>query len=242
MNKEYTYNNQTIDYHIIYKKRKSLGIYIDVYGNIELRVPKETEDKQISNLLEAKWHWIISKQEEMKDKTKGFKAKEYVEGEVFLYLGKSYPIRINEDASYKSEYVELDEDELVITIKKYDDGNIREEKIKKLLKKFYYKQCKALITERINHYQPNFRVKPRGFKIANNKKTWGTCNSYRELTFNWKLVMAPIEVLDYVVVHEMCHMVHLNHDRSFWRLLGKYIPDYEDKQMWLRQSHWKMVL
>ena len=54
--------------------------------------------------------------------------------------------------------------------------------------------------------------------------------------------MAPMEVLDYVVIHEMCHMIHLNHDRSFWRLVGKYKPDYEQCQEWLRQSHWKMVV
>jgi len=242
MNKEYEYNKQKIDYHVIYKKRKSLGIYIDVYGNIELRVPRETSDEQISQMIEAKWNWIISKQKEMKEKTKGFKEKEYVEGEVFLYLGKSYPIKIQEVQFIKNESVVLLEEELVISIKEYDNNKDKEERIKKLLKKFYYQRCKALVNERITYYQPNFRVKPRGFKIANNKKTWGTCNSMRELTFNWKLAMAPIEVLDYVVVHEMCHMVHLNHDRSFWRLVGKYIPDYEDRQLWLRHSHWKMVV
>jgi len=242
MNKEYTYDNQTIDYHVIYKKRKSLGIYIDVYGNIELRVPRETKDKQIADLLESKWKWIITKQEEMKEKTKGFKEKEYVEGEGFLYLGQSYPIKIQEVQMNKNEKVEFQDKELVVYIKRYEEDKDYEEKMKKLLKRFYYQRCKALVSERIAYYQPNFRVKPRGFKIANNKKTWGTCNSLRELTFNWKLVMAPIEVLDYVVVHEMCHMVHLNHDRSFWRLVGKYVPDYEQRQEWLRVSHWKMVV
>jgi predicted metal-dependent hydrolase len=139
-----TYNDQTIDYHVIYKKRKSLGIYIDVYGNIELRVPRETSDKQISEMIEAKWNWILTKQQEMKEKTKGFKEKEYVEGEVFLYLGKSYPIKIQEVQLIKSELVELQEEELVINIKHYEESKDKEEKIKKLLKKFYYKRCKAL--------------------------------------------------------------------------------------------------
>ncbi len=70
----------------------------------------------------------------------------------------------------------------------------------------------------------------------------GTCNSKRELTFNWKLAMAPLDVIDYIVIHEMCHMVHMNHDRSFWRLVGKYMPNYDEKQAWLANSHWKMVL
>ncbi len=237
MNAYYTYENQTIDYHVIYKKRKTLGIYIDVYGNIELRVPKETTNEQIHRLIENKWSWIVTKQSEMKEKTKGYKEKVYEEGEMFLYLGENYPIRILEDETLSCEAVQLNDTELLVNIKVYD-----EDRIKKLLKRFYYKKCKVLLEERIRYFQSNFKVKPRSIKISNNKKTWGTCNSYRELTFNWKLVMAPLDVFDYVVVHEMCHMVHLNHDRSFWRLVGKYILDYEERQEWLRQSHWKMVV
>jgi len=237
MNTSYTYMEQTIEYHIIYKKRKSLGIYIDVYGNIELRVPRDATVVQIQQMLENKWPWIIKNQLEMKEKTKGFKEKEYQEGEQFLYLGSGYPIRIVEDDELKSEHIDFTGIELMIYVKIHD-----EEKIQKLLKRFYYQQCKALVQKRINLNQSKFKMKPRGFKISNNKKTWGTCNSDRELTFNWKLAMAPIEVIDYIVIHEMCHMVHLNHDRSFWRLVGKFMPDYESRQMWLSQSHWKMVV
>lgn len=235
--KHYSYEDKTIDYHIIYKKRKSLGIYIDVYGNIELRVPRETTEEQVEKLIESKWDWIISRQQEMKEKTKGFKEKEYKEGETFLYLGSNYPIRIQDDLENEKEEVVFNNKELVIKI-----NGFGEEKVQQLLKRFYYKQCKALVEQRIRFYQSNFKVKPKSIKISDNKKTWGTCNSLRELTFNWKLSMAPIEVVDYVVVHEMCHLVHLNHDRSFWRLLGKYIPDYESRQEWLSHSHWKMVV
>lgn len=237
MNKSYTYQEQTIDYTLIYKKRKTIGIYIDTYGNIELRMPKETTDNQISQLIESKWSWITTKQGEMKEKTKGFKERVYEEGELYLYLGENYPIRIIENKELKNENVLLKKGELLVNIKAYD-----EEHIKKILKKFYHKQCKSLVEERIKYYQSNFKVKPRSIKLSDNKKTWGTCNSLRELTFNWKLAMAPLEVVDYIVVHEMCHMVHLNHDRSFWRLVGKYIPDYEERQAWLNQSHWKMVV
>lgn len=229
--------NQTIDYNVLYKKRKTMGIYIDVYGNIELRVPVATKDDQITGFIDQKWLWIISRQKEMKEKTKGFKQPEYESGETFLYLGQSYPIIINVDEKLIHDTVIFEKDQLEIRVKVNDIKGI-----KKLMKRFYYKKCKALITDRIKVYQPKFKMKPRGFKISSNKKTWGTCNSMRELTFNYKLAMAPIEVIDYIVIHEMCHMVHLNHDRSFWRLVGKYMPDYEEKQEWLSASHWKMAL
>lgn len=237
MNMSHTYEDQTIDFQVIFKKRKTMGIYVDVYGNIELRVPRETTMEAVTALVEKKWSWIITKHTEMKERTKGFREKEYVEGETFLYLGESFPIRIVEDEAHTKEEVVFRDGELVITVRFHDD-----EKAKKLLTRFYKKQCKKLVESRIRLYQQNFKTKPKSIKISGNKKTWGTCNSLREMTFNWKLAMAPMEVVDYVVVHEMCHMVHMNHDRSFWRLVGKHIPDYEERQDWLKQSHWKMVV
>lgn len=233
----YNYNNQALTYTIIYKKRKTMGIYIDVYGNVELRVPKTTTDTAINNLLENKWHWIAQKSAEMKEKTKGFKEKTYEEGEQFLYLGESYPIHIIEDSSVTRVSVELKDKTLEVIVPERD-----EDLIKKLLTRFYKQQCKKFVESRIRVYQSNFKMKPKNIKISSNKKTWGTCNSLRELTFNWKLIMAPVDIVDYVVVHEMCHMIHLNHDRSFWRLVGKYIPNYEEHQQWLKESHWKMVV
>ena len=115
-------------------------------------------------------------------------------------------------------------------------------RIKQALKRFYYQQCKALVEKSISIHQVNFKSKPSSVRISDSQTTWGTCDGRRKLTFNWKLAMAPQEVIDYVVVHEMCHMVHLNHDRSFWRLVGKIVPDYKSKENWLALSSWKMTV
>ncbi len=235
MTRTMTRNGESIDIQVIYKKRKTLGIYIDVYGNIEVRIPNQTTESQLDAFIESKWTWIQKTANEMREKTKGFQKKEYIEGERFLYLGKEYPIQIFSSENYAG--VVFEENGFNIYTLQHDDAVI-----KKLMTKFYKQECKKIIEKRIAFYQKFFSVKPRSIKISANKKTWGTCNSQRELTFNWKLAMAPIEIIDYVVVHEMCHMIHLNHDRSFWRLVGKYIPEYEACQEWLRQSHWKMVV
>lgn len=235
--KDYTMDGRTIHCRIIHKKRKSLGIYIDVYGNIELRVPPNTSDETVDELVRKKWNWIISRSDEMKDRTKGFKEKEYVNGETFLFLGDHYPIQLNEEPFLKRPQITFDGRILHIQTPSKD-----EEILKKAMTRFYKQQCKRIVEKRIRHYQSNFKMKPKSIRIASNKKQWGSCSSLRELTFNWKLAMAPMEVLDYVVVHEMCHMVHMNHDRSFWRLVGKYVPDYEARQQWLKESHWKMVV
>jgi len=214
-----------------------MGIYIDVYGNIELRIPTRTPEGEVDALVQSKWNWIIEKSDEMKEKTKGFREKDYKDKETLLLLGENIPVTIEVDISLKKPIACFKEDHIQVTTPNQDQALIQ-----KALTRFYKKKCKEIIEKRIAYYQPNFKVKPRSIRISSNKKSWGTCNNLKELTFNWKLAMAPLQVVDYVVVHEMCHMIHLNHDRSFWRLVGKYMPDYETCQAWLRESHWKMVV
>ncbi len=154
-----------------------MGIYIDVYGNVELRVPKACKEEHIVELVESKWSWIVSKEKEMRERTKGFRAPPvYEDGEEFLYLGGRYPIEIVEGGEeVHKEKVEFENEVLRIFITKHDDV-----KIKKLMERYYKQRCKALVSERIRHYQPNFRVKPRGIKISGNKKTWGVHVIVRE--------------------------------------------------------------
>lgn len=89
-----TKNDVSIDVQVIYKKRKTLGIYIDVYGNIEVRIPKQTTRTQLDAFMESKWNWMVKTANEMREKTKGFRQKEYKNGESFLLSGKEYPIQI----------------------------------------------------------------------------------------------------------------------------------------------------
>ncbi|MBT2699784.1 M48 family metallopeptidase [Bacillus sp. ISL-40] len=231
------YLGQTLSFEINYKNRTSMGIYIDVYGNVEIQAPKGTSDELILQLLEEKWDWIQQKSTEMKDRTLGQKVKVYDHGETFLYLGDEYSIQVSQDITIKKDYVVLEGDKLYIYVKQLED-----EKIKQALKRFYYQQCKTLVERSIRSYQSNFKIKPRSIRISDNNRNWGTCDSRQLLTFNWKLAMAPLKVIEYVVVHEMCHMVHLNHDRSFWRLVGKIIPEYEQMENWLALSSWKMTV
>jgi len=233
----HTYLGETIRFEIKYKNRTSIGIAIDSYGDLEVSVPKKTPDEQVIRLLEENWDAILQKVQELKARMNGPKEKVYKNDENFLYLGSTYPINIIQDRTIKQDHVVFEEDIFHIYAKQLD-----EEKLKQTLKKFYYQQTKALVEEGIASYQRHFKKKPRSIRITDSKTTWGTCDSNLGLTFNWRLAMAPREVLDYVVVHEMCHMVHLNHDRSFWRLVGKIMPDYKDKERWLALSNWKMTV
>jgi predicted metal-dependent hydrolase len=233
----HTYLGETIRFEIKYKNRTSVGMTIDSYGNVEVQAPKGTSDEKVLHIIEEKWDLIQQKLTEMKDRLHGPQKKLYGDGENFLYLGKTYPIQIFQDQNIGQDYVVFEGDTLHIYVKKLED-----EKIRQALKRFYYQQCKALVEKSIDTYKSYFKIKPRSIHISDSKTTWGTCDSRQQLTFNWRLAMAPREVIDYVVVHEMCHMVHLNHDRSFWRLVGKIMPDYKEKENWLALSNWKMTV
>ena len=154
-----------------------------------------------------------------------------------MYLGSTYPIQISQDTNITQDNAVFEGDKLHIYVK-----DLKDEKIQQALKRFYYKQCKSLVEKSIKAHQSNFKTRPRSIRITDSSRTWGTCDSNLQLTFNWKLAMAPQRVIDYVVVHEMCHMVHLNHDRSFWRLVGKIMPDYKEMENWLALSSWKMTV
>ncbi|WP_042461302.1 M48 family metallopeptidase [Neobacillus dielmonensis] len=233
----HTYLGQTINVEIKYKNRTSMGIYLDVYGNVEVQVPKGTPEERVLQLLEEKWEWIQQTSKDMLGRVSGPKVKTYGDGEVGLYLGNEYPIQVSQDVNIKQDYAVFEEEKIHVVVKHLGD-----EKIKQALKRFYYQQCKTLVDRSVRAHQSHFKTKPRSIRILDNQKNWGTCDAKQQLTFNWRLAMAPPEVIDYVVVHEMCHMVHLNHDRSFWRLVGKIHPDYELRETWLALSNWKMTV
>lgn len=234
---KHTYLGRTIFFEISYKNRASIGISIDGYGNIEVLAPRNTPDEKVYHALEAKWDLIQEKVQEMNDRLKGPQNKVYENGESFLYLGETYPIEIVQDKNLAQDSVVFDNEKLRIYVRQHDA-----EKNKQVLKRFYYQQCKQLVEQSVSFNQSYFKTKPRSIRITDSKTTWGTCDSKHQLTFNWRLAMAPSDVINYVVVHEMCHMVHLNHDRSFWRLVGKIVPDFKEKEHWLALSNWKMTV
>ncbi|TCT16249.1 hypothetical protein EDC18_102266 [Natranaerovirga pectinivora] len=139
------------------------------------------------------------------------------------YLGKTYPLDVKIDPSTRKVIIEFDGKKFLCTSPQ--EGEID---LSIALQSFYIKTSRKLIEERLKLYQSQFKVKYKSYSIENDSSKWGSCSSKRHLTFNWKLIMFPIEAIDYVVIHELCHLIHLNHDRSFWRLVGKVCPNYKE--------------
>lgn len=141
----------------------------------------------------------------------------------FYYLGKPYPVKIDLDPSARKIDMEWDGKTLYCVCPESGEADISD-----ALKSFYVKTGRKLIEKRLKRYQPMIKVNYRSFAIEDSRTKWGSCNSKRHLTFHWKLMLFPVEIIDYVIVHELCHLIHMNHDRSFWRLVGKIFPEYKE--------------
>ena len=204
--------NEMIEFNVQYGNGKKLSIHIDPFGFVTVKVPKDTSKEVIVSAIESKGKWILEKIHEIGVAREIPQAREYHAQGKFLYLGKEYFLH-----------------ELI------DGSELNEEALKRDLKKFYINSCKTIVEERIKIYQKQLKVKPKTIEIVESKVKWGSCSSDKKLTFNYRLAMAPIEVIDYVIIHELCHLLHMNHDRSFWRRVGSIMPDYKEKEKYLER-------
>lgn len=211
--------NKSIEFNVQFGNRKKLSIHIDSFGFITVKAPNDTSQEVIVSAIESKGKRILEKIHEIEVAREIPKAREYHAQGKFLYLGNECFLK-----------------ELI------DCSEFNEESLKKSLKKFYINSCRTIVGERIKIYQAQLKVKPKIIEIVESKAKWGSCSSDKKLTFNYRLAMAPIEVIDYVIIHELCHILHMNHDRSFWRRVGSIMPDYKEKEAYLERHGHSMSL
>jgi len=230
------HKNEIIEFTTYYNKGKSIQIEIEYPGFVKVKVPNGVSEQSILEIVKAKADIILEKLAKMKKLPSSLKDKKYEEGECFLYLGKEYPLKVIVDEYIKSSLVNFSDNYLIVYIK-----NIEKESVKNILEKFYRKECNKKVKRRVALYQKNFKLKPRSISVVDEIDRWGSCNSSREIKFNSKLIMAPEHVIDYVVVHEMSHMAHMNHSKSFWTSVGKIIPNYKDSSEWLQRNVIRMI-
>lgn len=143
------------------------------------------------------------------------------------YLGNPVKLYQSLETYVKTEFV-FENGFLILHLDAKSALDVSETLINATLQTFLYRQCKRTIEKRVLYFQKYFKLKPRKITIEKSYNKWGTCNSARELTFNYVLITKSPDAIDYVVVHELCHLMHLNHDRSFWRLLGSILPNYKE--------------
>jgi hypothetical protein len=227
--------NQLINYEIIRSNRKTMGIIIDNERNLIVRSPKNTAEAKIKEVLKKKTSWILSKLKEMDKIKPAPKEKEFMTGEKLPYLGRRYRLVVNSAEISKVE-VKLYQGKFIIyyPIEFKEKKKKLRDRIRDALIEWYREHAKEKINDRVDKYKVKLDVEPNNVAVKKQKKRWGSCSSKGNLNFNWKLIMAPMSIVDYLVVHELTHLIHDNHSREFWTTVASIIPNFKEKKNWLK--------
>ena len=216
---------------IIRTKRKSIALIVEPDGRLVVRAPMRISDADIKHLVKQKERWIREKQKQVKDKSAQSKPKVYMDGEEFLYLGKSYQLKIVADLNPA----------LVLSRKFYLSRRALP-KAESVFTEWYRERARAVISKRVKLYAARHGFTYRKIRITSARTRWGSCSSMGNLNFTWRLVMAPPEVIDYVVVHELAHLRVNNHSKEFWKQVERIMPDYKQRLKWLKKNGRKLTL
>jgi len=187
--------------------------------------PSFLTSDNIKEILKKRARWVIEKQELLKNTSFFEPAKEFVSGEAFSYLGRQYRLKVIRSDSEKNKKCKLVGGRFVVTISHHLNGEKAKEHVKKALSDWYFKRAEEKIPERVNIYIKRLGKQPEKIEIKNHKKRWGSCSRNG----------APVTVLDYVLVHELCHLIYPHHSDQFWKKVGAIIPDYDKRRDRLRE-------
>lgn len=233
-NPEYRDGNGFIAEVIRTRRRKTADIRVEE-GMVSVVVPLNTSTEKIDQLLVNKRLWIkekIALQRELAPAS----DKQFISGEAFPYLGRNYRLKV-EQGSFTP--VKLLQGRLVVQT---PQGNQQPHLIRSALVRWYKRQAEHKLREKVARYAPIVGVKPTAINIRSFKARWGSCTAQGEVEFNWLIMLAPNRMVDYVVIHELCHLIHHDHSPEFWRELGRVMPDYQQCREWLRENSEKLLL
>lgn len=233
----FEYGTRYINFNLIYRKRKSMSIEVDPSGEINVISPLGVDCNTVIEMVKSKGNWIIAKLYEASYINDKKIDREAVSGESFMYLGRNYSLELILDESVSDISVKLFRGKFLVKTNTLD-----EECIKKSLELWYREKTLLKVIERVKYYQNYFKDNVSDIKVKEQKKRWASCTSRNMLLFNWRCVMAPSNVFDYIVVHEMCHMEYKDHSKEFWDKVRYIMPDYDSRRQWLKNNGIKLDL
>ena len=242
MNLKFEYKDKEIEFNIIRRKRKSISIKIESTGQIIVSAPLRINKEEILQVVKSKSDWIVKNQAEIKKRGLNKIAREISEGSTFMYLGEEYPLHLIVDEYIKNITVEHNKDSLERQGFIIHTNTMDVEKIKMAFEKWYREETLKIVTKRIDYYASNFKDKVTCIRVKEQKRRWASCTGKNAILFNWRISMARADVLDYIVVHEMCHMDHRNHSKYFWNRVEEIMPNYKEKHAWLKANGMNLYL
>ena len=212
-------------------RRKTASVRVHE-GHVSIVVPCDITESRVAEIISKKSQWIKSKLR-LYNQVIPVKPKEYVSGESFSYLGKNYRLKLETG----STAVKLHNGKLTVWMQ---EGSSNPETIKQALVEWYKNHAEKKLSEKVSRYALILDVNPASIQMKSFKARWGSCSNKGDIQFNWKIILAPNRIVDYVVVHELCHMKQHDHSPAFWNFVAKVLPDYQESKDWLKEFGQKL--
>lgn len=209
-------------------RKRSVCIQLDGAG-VRVRVPHWLPDGRVRELIRRRMGWITTKLREQAARPAP-RPREYVNGEAFAYLGRDYRLRL---ASGDNPSVQMRGGQLLATMPAAERCPQR---IRELLEAWYMERARVRLGEKTRRLARMVGRAPASVSVRDYRARWGSCSIGGDISYNWRIIMAPHRIVDYVVVHELCHLLEHNHSPRYWRHVARHIPDWKDRRDWLRDN------
>jgi hypothetical protein len=222
------YGKITLEYQLIYTERETLAIHVHPDTRVTVEAPLGSEFTEIEKRLSKRAAWIVRQQRNFRRYSFDIPPRQYVSGETHRYLGRQYRLKVIENEA-SPELLRMDRGQLFLyTHDKADAG-----RKKKLVDAWYRRQAQRVFAERVKAWWPHFEryeIESPKIIVRQMKTRWGSCTKAGKITLNLKLVQVPTECVDYVVIHEMSHLVEHNHSPQYYALLSRVLPDWRERK------------
>ena len=216
-----------IKYELIKSRRRSMALEVNEKAQLVVRVPFRVGGAEIRSLLHKNNDWIIQKMSVAKRKVQDIKHQQFFEGEDIIFLGKEYLLHLQKEKIIRG--LCFSNNEFFLNSDDVDMGAV-------YLEKWYKEQAKHICSELAHDLSKQMGVVFKKIKINGPKHRWGSCSRSGNINISFRIMMAPLSIIKYVVVHELSHLIYMNHSKSFWRNVEKYSPDYKLSSQWLKKN------
>lgn len=232
--------NRKINYTITRSNRRTIGISVSLKHGVRISAPKRISDKQIAEVVNEKADWILNKLSYLESIKSEVPKINFTDGEKFSVLGKEYTLKINVSPPMSSSSVTLSDNLIIVNLTEDNACNLSDS-VRKHLIDWYKNYAKVIVAQRIEHFSKLMNVVPRNLVIKELKSIWGSCTPKNTININWKIIMAPLEIVDYLVVHELTHIKIKNHSKQFWQMAESIYPNVKTCSKWLKQNGHKLT-
>jgi predicted metal-dependent hydrolase len=216
-------------------RRKTIAISVDA-GGVRVLAPIDLSEAEIAAVVLARAAWVLGKLELLGEAGTAIGTREFVSGEAYHYLGRAYRLRVVEEPGIGATRVRMSGRVLIAPVAAGLDDRLAKIAIRRGLRTWYEQQARRVLPERITIFAERVGVRPPSLLIRDQERRWGSCDARGRIRANWRVTTLPLRLLDYVMAHEVCHLVEPNHRGPFWRLLEVIMPDWEARRVELRNS------